>query len=184
MPIYDHDGTTNYEIAKVYDYDGTSNNQISKIYDHDGTTNSLVYSAEMVVLDGDINLLGKPTYNWAEGDGWASTNSFAKQSDGSYMLKMSIGSNGWRNWTVNFPNKITNDGYTKIKLVYTVTTWSNVSSVSFNTSGTTTNRINGTLNVEQVITKDISNISSLSIYFGGSFDAGGNFAAKIRIYLE
>lgn len=46
MPIYDYDGTTNYQIGKVYDNDGTTNYQIGKVYDNDGTTNSLIYTSD------------------------------------------------------------------------------------------------------------------------------------------
>lgn len=49
MPIYDHDGTTYYEIGKLYDDDGTTNYQTGKVYDNDGTTSSLIYSAEETV---------------------------------------------------------------------------------------------------------------------------------------
>lgn len=51
MPIYDHDGTTAYEIGKVYDHDGTTAYQIGKVYDHDGTTASLIYTAEQYLYN-------------------------------------------------------------------------------------------------------------------------------------
>lgn len=46
MPIYDNDGTANYEIGKVYDFDGTTDYQTGKVYDFDGTADYLIYSAE------------------------------------------------------------------------------------------------------------------------------------------
>ena len=49
MPIYDNDGTTNYQIGKLYDNDGTTNYQIGKVYDNDGTTNYLIYNVEMAL---------------------------------------------------------------------------------------------------------------------------------------
>lgn len=58
MPIYDNDGTANYQIGKLYDSDGTNKYQIGKVYDNDGTTNSLIYSAE-------VNALADMTFTWA-----------------------------------------------------------------------------------------------------------------------
>lgn len=64
MPIYDNDGTTNYQIGKVYDNDGATNYQIGKVYDNDGTTNSLIYTAEENVLQyGVMNNWGGYTDN-------------------------------------------------------------------------------------------------------------------------
>lgn len=54
MPIYDNDGTSNYQIGTVYDNDGTANYRIGKVYDNDGTANSLIYSASVTLT----NLLG------------------------------------------------------------------------------------------------------------------------------
>lgn len=50
MPIYDNDGTSNYQIGTVYDNDGTANYRIGKVYDNDGTSNYLIYSTEMNAL--------------------------------------------------------------------------------------------------------------------------------------
>ena len=61
MPIYDNDGTTNYQIGKVYDNDGTAQHQIGKVYDWDGTASSLIYSADETFeiskksADGTVN---------------------------------------------------------------------------------------------------------------------------------
>jgi len=52
MPIYDNDGSTNYQIGKLYDSDGTTSYQIGKVYDNDGTSNSLIYSAEAQFYPG------------------------------------------------------------------------------------------------------------------------------------
>lgn len=46
MPIYDNNGTTNYEIGKLYDNNGTTNYQIGKVYDNDGTASHLIYQAQ------------------------------------------------------------------------------------------------------------------------------------------
>ena len=54
MPIYDNDGTTNYQIGNLYDADDTTRYQIGKVYDNDGTANSLIYSASVTLT----NLLG------------------------------------------------------------------------------------------------------------------------------
>lgn len=50
MPIYDYDGTTNYQIGRVYDDDGTTHYQIGRVYENDGTTSHLIYSTEMNAL--------------------------------------------------------------------------------------------------------------------------------------
>lgn len=50
MPIFDHDGTTKYEIGRIADHNGTEQHKIDKIYDHDGTTMSLIYSSEETVF--------------------------------------------------------------------------------------------------------------------------------------
>ena len=65
MPIYDTDGTTNYEIGKLYDTDGTTNYQIGKVYDNDGTTNNLIYSAEEEIFNNGLKngYTGKLIYN-------------------------------------------------------------------------------------------------------------------------
>ena len=72
MPIYDNNGTTNYEISKVYDNDGTSNYQIGKIFDHDGTNNYLTYTASVTLknlLSGEMDVLGY----WQDHGAWTST---------------------------------------------------------------------------------------------------------------
>lgn len=51
MPIYDNDGTTNYQIGKLYDNDGTTSTQIGKVYDNNGTANTLIYSSDMTLFD-------------------------------------------------------------------------------------------------------------------------------------
>ena len=55
MTMYDWDGTTTRELGKVYDWDGTTSHQLGKGYDWDGTTNNLIYSAELVLLNGTEN---------------------------------------------------------------------------------------------------------------------------------
>ena len=50
--IYDYDGSINYQIGKLYDYDGTTTYQIGKVYDYNGTTSSLIYVAEVPLLEG------------------------------------------------------------------------------------------------------------------------------------
>lgn len=66
MPIYDNDGTSNYQIGTVYDNDGTANYRIGKVYDNDGTTNSLIYSGSVVLT----NLVGSAaqtiTRSWSD----------------------------------------------------------------------------------------------------------------------
>lgn len=54
MPIYDNNGTTNYEIGKLYDNDGTTNYQIGKVHDNDGTTNRLIYGGipDSIIVNG------------------------------------------------------------------------------------------------------------------------------------
>lgn len=63
MPIYDSDGTTNYQIGKVYDSDGTTNHQIGKVYDNDGTVNSLIYTAEEARSDLSASVSNYYEYN-------------------------------------------------------------------------------------------------------------------------
>lgn len=71
MPIYDNNGTTNYEIGVLYDNDGTTNYQIGKIYDNDGTTNCLIYSSNVTLtnlLNEKIDVSGY----WADHGTWTS----------------------------------------------------------------------------------------------------------------
>ena len=59
MPIYDYNGTTNYQIGKLYDNNGTTSYQIGKVYDNNGTTSSLIYSAgEYILQNGVAGTLG------------------------------------------------------------------------------------------------------------------------------
>ena len=57
MALYD--STTqdiNSEVSAVYDNDGTADHQFSAVYDNDGTADHLLYSAELVILNGsEIN---------------------------------------------------------------------------------------------------------------------------------
>lgn len=55
MPIFDHDGTTMYEIGRVADHNGTEQYTIDKVYDHDGTTMYLIFNRvpEYLYQNGD-----------------------------------------------------------------------------------------------------------------------------------
>lgn len=63
MAIYDHDGTTAYEIGKLYDYDGTTYSQQGKVYDYNGINYSLLYTADKTLLGDGINVLFAKS-NW------------------------------------------------------------------------------------------------------------------------
>lgn len=52
MPIWDNNGSTNYEVGKLWDNNGSTSSQIGKVYDNNGTTNSLIYSAEETLFSG------------------------------------------------------------------------------------------------------------------------------------
>lgn len=62
MPIYDNDGTTAYQTAKLYDNDFTTSHKIGKVYDFDGTTHHLIYTAEENVLEGGVNYYSGVAY--------------------------------------------------------------------------------------------------------------------------
>lgn len=64
MAIYDNDGTTKHEIGKLYDADSTTKYQIGEVYDHIGTTKSLIYKAELVLLNGPENNMSKYNGNF------------------------------------------------------------------------------------------------------------------------
>lgn len=99
MPIYDNDGTTEYEIGKVYDYNGTTWNQIGKIYDNDGTTDTLIYNAEAVVIGPNADYTGGWTlHTGLYLDMTASTGSIT--SSGLYNMKC-VGSYGNHDGAVN-----------------------------------------------------------------------------------
>lgn len=149
-----------------------------------GTGGYVVPVAEKILLGDGVNLLGTPTYNWADGEGWASVNDFTLQEDGSYLMRMGIGDNSWRNWSVLFPATVVVGDYTYFKLTYTVIDNSNLSHVSVYTGDGTSDILDTTLNTEHTLRKPISGRENLQIYFGGNFGAGGKFYAKIRIALE
>ena len=54
MPIYDTDGTVNYEISKIYNNDGTTDYQIGKVHDDDGTANYVIHSAEELIYTNGV----------------------------------------------------------------------------------------------------------------------------------
>lgn len=69
MPIYDHNGTSNYEVKTVFDNDRTVQYQIGKVYDYDGTTMHEVYTGEEFLFDnGDNPSLSGGWYQY-DGDG-------------------------------------------------------------------------------------------------------------------
>lgn len=54
MPIYDHNGTSNYEVKTPFDNDLTVQYPSSKVYDHEGTANHEVFSAgQPIFSNGD-----------------------------------------------------------------------------------------------------------------------------------
>lgn len=109
MPIYDNNGTTNYEIASLTDYNGTTYSQIGTVYDYNGTTSSVIFSAEYTVLEGATSNAGSPSIViYDSGDG-RSTN---------------LSSAGWRvqgNGRVcaALANKVTLSGYSYINFTVT-----------------------------------------------------------------
>ena len=91
MPIYDNDGTTNYEIGKLYDNDGTTDHQIGKVYDNNGTTDYLIYSAEETIFSG-VSFNSGATLSGGDGG--------ANMYKAAYSSEYSIDFSSWDTLTI------------------------------------------------------------------------------------
>lgn len=65
MPIYDSDGSTSRQIARLWDNNGTTSSQISKVWDNDGTTSRLVYAA-VVTIQNSFTYVDDMTFTWQD----------------------------------------------------------------------------------------------------------------------
>ena len=95
MPIYDNDGTTNYEIGKLYDNDGTADHQIGKVYDNNGTANSLIYEAELMIYQNgvyDSSTGGFVKYEAKNSGGFSITSTYLRIFADRYDT---VGGNTW-----------------------------------------------------------------------------------------
>lgn len=121
MPIYDNDGTTNYEIASIYDYDGTTNCYMSTIHDNDGTTSSLIYSGEKVIANtSSHSSLGSVTnsklyigYDSGYGFGADFISGSGIKLYGWYVHYY------WLEFKHQYKNSITTDGFKTLKIQFT-----------------------------------------------------------------
>lgn len=104
MPIYDNDGTTNYQIGKLYDNDGSTNYQIGKVYDNDGTTGYLIYTGEAILFPGTSDYSG----------GWSTAGVTSSNADVSDTHLGANASYNATNGKVYSTQKISMDGFSKI----------------------------------------------------------------------